>query len=69
MEAIATCVLLTTRFYITPEGWYTDRPERARVYRDKSDAEIAAAKENAKEASAARWYGTYRMSDGTIVDQ
>ena len=67
MHAVVTSRLLTTRFYLTPEGWYSDIASRAREFNDISAAEIAAAAENASGASSARWEAANRFHDGSLV--
>lgn len=69
MKAVVVAVLNDTLFYLTPESYASDRPERAREFRDLTDAALQAAKERRDAAwgndLAKRWSPAYVV--GTCV--
>lgn len=68
MEAVITCTKNTIRLYLTAEGCSTDIPARAAVFRDLTDAALAAGRARAeREWFGFAWEPAYRLGDGSLA--
>lgn len=69
MKAVVTCEENGIRFFISAESFCaTDIPERAREYRDLTDAALAAARENQDPAWQTQiWEPAYLLANGKLA--
>ena len=69
MRAVVTLRLNGTRFYLSPALLPTDIQDRAKTYRDLSDAELSAARENSDDTwgeLTGMWHAAYILADGSL---
>jgi len=69
MNAVVTCQINGTRFFLTDDGLATDIPARAATFRDQTDAQTTAIIETTQAAwEGFDWVGAYILANGVVCE-
>jgi hypothetical protein len=68
MKAVITTEINGCRLFLNDQGLATDRMDRAAEFRDQTDAQLRAVRENCDPAwHGIRWHGAYLLHNGAIA--